>query len=208
MPLTARPGDKLQILVENQGRIGFGAKIKDFKGITSNVTISKTTLLNWSQYTMPLHDGDLLEKYARDTLWIQKVDLEYGRKMLLGLERSGGAASFYYGTLNITCAQGKQPDDTFLSLPGWYKGVAFINGFNLGRYWPVMGPQITLYVPRTVLKCGGNKLMLMELEHPGCSKGKCVVYFTDKPIIDGPTPKKDALSASQLQDFTFRHPEL
>lgn len=28
-----------------------------------------------------------------------------------------------------------KPLDTFLNLPGWHKGVAFLNGFNLGRYW-------------------------------------------------------------------------
>ena len=27
------------------------------------------------------------------------------------------------------------------------KGVAYINGYNIGRYWPSMGPQLTLYVP-------------------------------------------------------------
>lgn len=39
---------------------------------------------------------------------------------------------FYEGTLNVT-----QPSDTFMSFNGWNKGVAFVNGFNLGRFWPV-----------------------------------------------------------------------
>jgi beta-galactosidase len=34
----------------------------------------------------------------------------------------------------------QSPRDTFLDLPGWHKGVAFINGFHLGRYWWA-GPQ-------------------------------------------------------------------
>ena len=45
------------------------------------------------------------------------------------------------------------PADTFLDVSGggFRKGVAFVNGFNLGRYWPVKGPQVTLYVPAPLL---------------------------------------------------------
>lgn len=40
---------------------------------------------------------------------------------------------------------------------GWEKGVVFVNGVNLGRYWKV-GPQRTLYVPAPVLRRGINKV--------------------------------------------------
>ena len=40
-------------------------------------------------------------------------------------------------------------------LQGWHKGVAFVNGHNLGRYWKI-GPQKTLYVPAPWLKEGKN----------------------------------------------------
>ena len=70
--------------------------------------------------------------------------------------------------------------DTFLRLPGWRKGLVWVNGFNLGRYWPVAGPQVviilcpsdsqrqdnhfqvTLYVPGLVLRPGNNTVLLME----------------------------------------------
>jgi beta-galactosidase len=54
------------------------------------------------------------------------------------------------------------PADTFLALPGWTKGVAWLNGFNLGRYWE-RGPQQTLYVPAPLLKQGLNELIVFEL---------------------------------------------
>ncbi len=54
--------------------------------------------------------------------------------------------------------------DTFLSTPGWSKGVAFINGFNLGWYWPAAGPQMTLYIPGPLIQPGENQLILFELE--------------------------------------------
>jgi len=58
-----------------------------------------------------------------------------------------------------------QPLDTYLDTTGWGKGVAFVNGRNLGRYWPVVGPQITLYVPAPYLRMGMNELLLLEFEY-------------------------------------------
>ena len=48
------------------------------------------------------------------------------------------------------------PGDTFIDMDGWVKGIIFVNGFNLGRYWQPPGPQKTLYVPAPVLKTGVN----------------------------------------------------
>ena len=42
--------------------------------------------------------------------------------------------AFYAGRFNVVKDQIK---DTFLSLNGWGKGIAIVNGFNVGRFWPV-----------------------------------------------------------------------
>jgi beta-galactosidase len=55
------------------------------------------------------------------------------------------------------------PADSFLALPGWEKGLAWINGFPLGRYW-ARGPQRTLYVPAPVLRAGRNEIVVLELQ--------------------------------------------
>lgn len=34
--------------------------------------------------------------------------------------------------------------DTYLNIGAWGKGLAFINGFNLGYYWPLRGPANTM----------------------------------------------------------------
>ena len=52
--------------------------------------------------------------------------------------------------------------DTFLMRPG-HKGLVWINGFNLGRYW-AKGPTETLYVPAPVLKKGANDIIVFEQE--------------------------------------------
>ena len=67
--------------------------------------------------------------------------------------------------------------------------MAYINGFNIGRYWPVVGPQIRLYVPANVLRSGKqhSKLVLFEVDNAPCQKPEqCYVEFLDYPLIDGP----------------------
>ena len=61
-------------------------------------------------------------------------------------------------------------------MKGFGKGVVWVNGFNLGRYWSI-GPQKALYLPGSLLK-GENEIVIMELE-----KAKGSVDITDKPKL-------------------------
>lgn len=90
-----------------------------------------------------------------------------------------GGPQFLEGHFEIN----EEPLDTFLNTAGWGKGVAYINGHSLGRYWPLVGPQITLYVPAPYLKKGNNSLVLLELENVPTSR---VIGFQDRPILDYP----------------------
>jgi beta-galactosidase len=51
--------------------------------------------------------------------------------------------------------------DAFLDMRGWGKGIVFVNGHNLGRYWYI-GPQQTLYLPGVWLKKGVNEIVVFE----------------------------------------------
>ncbi len=62
------------------------------------------------------------------------------------------------------------------------QGIAFINGFNLGRYWPLVGPQITLYIPKELLSIGNNKLTLIELQR---ATDNAIISFSDYAKLDG-----------------------
>ncbi|KAI9087546.1 hypothetical protein K1719_030416 [Acacia pycnantha] len=68
--------------------------------------------------------------------------------------------------------------DTFISFDKWGKGIAFVNEFNLGRYWPLKGPQRNLYVPAPLLKEGDNTLVIFELESPN---PELVVHLVNEP---------------------------
>ncbi len=61
--------------------------------------------------------------------------------ILRDLDRTRGWSSFWSGSFRLPC-ETREAEDTFLRLDGWRKGVAVVNGVNLGRYWPVVGPQV------------------------------------------------------------------
>ena len=54
------------------------------------------------------------------------------------------------------------PVDTHILMKGWGKGVVFVNGRNLGRYWMTAEPQNTLYLPGVWLKSGINRIQWFE----------------------------------------------
>ena len=62
----------------------------------------------------------------------------------------------YQGTFNLT-----ETGDTFIDMEQWGKGIIYINGINIGRYWKV-GPQQTLYIPGVWLKKGSNQIVIFE----------------------------------------------
>lgn len=64
----------------------------------------------------------------------------------------------YRATLTVTGA----PQDTWLDMSTWGKGVAFVNGFNLGRYW-VEGPTKTVFLPAPLLQEGANEVRVTVL---------------------------------------------
>ena len=65
-------------------------------------------------------------------------------------------SAFYRGYVNID-----EPCDTFLKLDNFTKGFVTVNGFNIGRYWEI-GPQKTLYVPKSILQKGENEFIIFE----------------------------------------------
>ncbi|PAV31145.1 beta-galactosidase [Virgibacillus profundi] len=130
-------GIQLDILVENMGRINYGPLMNDPKGITQGVRFAYQFLFDWEMYSLPL---DNLEKLSFD-------EADAG---------TGEGPAFYKGTFQVD-----EIGDTFVELPGWKKGVVFVNGFNLGRYWEI-GPQKTLYIPGPLLKKGENEIIVFE----------------------------------------------
>ena len=70
-----------------------------------------------------------------------------------------GRPVFYQGSFTLS-----KTGDTFLDMRNWGKGIVFVNGHHLGRYWSV-GPQQTLYVPGVWLKKGVNEIVIFEQQN-------------------------------------------
>ena len=81
---------------------------------------------------------------------------------------------FYKGIFNVDT-----PADTFLDMSGFGKGIVFVNGFNLGRYWNV-GPFLDLYLPAPILKSGENEIVVLEIDGTDCDSIETKIVRTNK----------------------------
>lgn len=128
----------LEIFVEAMGRINFAQYLIDRKGITDRVTLNGMTLMNWKIYKLPMD-----------------------RKFIYDLRSTGKNLSkpgiFFKGNFSLIT-----PGDTYFDISSYSKGIVWINGHNLGRYWEI-GPQKRLYCPASFIKQGLNEILILDL---------------------------------------------
>ena len=149
-----KEGNELAVLVENMGRVNYGAKLRDRKGITEGIGFGNNFIYHWQNYALPLTDISGLE-------FKEGVDAFDGTPVFLKAEIE----------IDECC-------DTFVKLPTFKKGIIIVNGFVLSRYWEV-GPQQSAYLPAPFLKKGKNEIVVFELE--GFEK-PCVVLDDEMDI--------------------------
>lgn len=156
MEITLPKGtDTLYIFVENLGRINFGPMLlQNKKGITKSVSFDGKELKGWEMYDLPFDDISAIHFKGNHI----RKDEPVLRK----------------GSFNVV-----KVADTYLDLRQWGKGVVWVNGHNLGRYWHV-GPQQTVYLPVEWLKKGQNEIVVLELLKPEMN----VLRAIDHPILD------------------------
>ena len=131
---------QIDILIENMGRVNYGHKFladTQRKGIRTGVCKDLHFLLDWQQYPLPLENTENID-FSKG--WQPKQPAFY---------------AFDFET--------KALKDTYLDLSGFGKGVAFVNGVNIGRFWNV-GPTLSLYIPHSLLKEGRNRIIIFETE--------------------------------------------
>lgn len=144
----------LDILVENMGRINFGPYLlQNKKGITESVVLGGKVLKGWQMFSLPFADLKNIKMTTTVAIANQPI-IKKG--------------SFTLNTLG----------DTYLDLTNWGKGVVWINGHNLGKYWNI-GPQQTVYVPVEWLKKGTNDIAILELLKPE----QKVIQAIEKPVL-------------------------
>ena len=144
----------LDLLVENTGRINYGPQTgRDVKGLPKGVCSCWQKLCGFKTWNLELTD-------------LHAINFK-------PLKMEDNQPSFYRGTFYAETLA-----DTFLRFPG-VKGVVWINGFNIGRYWNI-GPGNTLYIPWPLLKKGENEIIVFELHHLNSDD----VEFCDTPELN------------------------
>jgi len=130
----------IDILMENMGRVNYGHKFladTQRKGIRTGVCKDLHFLLNWQQYPLSFENTE-------------NIDFSKGWQP--------EQPAFYAFDFEM-----KALKDTYLDLSGFGKGLAFVNGVNIGRFWNV-GPTLSLYIPHSLLKEGHNRIIIFETE--------------------------------------------
>ena len=167
-------GAELCIRIEAMGRINFGRAIKDYKGITKEVTISAEmdgheaswNLKNWT--IVPIPDN---YETAVKALSVGTETSKRTRQHAKLLTKAG----YYRGHFTL-----RKPGDTFLNMEAFGKGQVYVNGHAIGRFWNI-GPQQTLYLPGCWLKQGRNEVIVLDVVGP---KGEPTSFGQDKPELD------------------------
>lgn len=143
------------ILIENMGRVNYGHKFladTQVKGIRTGVCKDLHFMLNWKQYPLELSN-------------LEGLDFSKGWQ--------AGQPAFYKYNLHLD-----EVKDTYIDMTEFGKGVVFVNGVNIGRFWDV-GPTLSLYLPHGFLKDGDNEIIVFETE----GRYQDQLNFVNQPIF-------------------------
>ena len=158
LPLPDDARGLLELLVEDQGRVNYGPRIGEPKGLIGPVAAGGEQVRGWR--AMPLVLDNIGPAAA--ALRAQPADAV---TVLAG-------PVFARAVFDLPAES-----DLYLRTAGLGKGIAWINGFCVGRYWS-RGPQRTLYVPGPVTRRTGNELIILEL-HSAASPAAAFVSGPD-----------------------------
>lgn len=164
VPLPARTGE-LTVLVEDQGRVNYGPRIGEPKGIIGPVRTAARTLDEWRAGALRVEDAPELLRAA--------LDASTGLAGSAGSAGSDGGVGAVGAGLHRGTFDSVGGADHFLRLDGWTKGLAWVNGELLGRYWG-LGPTHTLYVPGPLVRETANELVLLELHGAASARASFV----------------------------------
>lgn len=156
----------LEILVENMGRINYGSEIvHNNKGIISPVKINDNIIEgDWEMVKLPMAEAPALDKMPKNAVFAtEKANQDLANR-----------PAIYKGTFEL-----QDTGDTFIDMEDWGKGIVFINGINIGRFWQV-GPQQTLFIPGAWLKKGTNEIVIFDQLNENV---KSEVSTTAKPVL-------------------------
>jgi beta-galactosidase len=136
-----RSRGRLELVVEDQGRVNYGARIGERKGLVGPALLDGVPVTEWE---------------------VLAIDVDRVPHLWEAGPAEGGGSGV--GPTAWRAFFSAEPDvDLFLDTAAWGKGIAWVNGFCLGRYWR-RGPTRTLFVPGPLVQPGANQLVVLELD--------------------------------------------
>ena len=186
LPKTDVKDPVLEILVEGMGHINFAQYMIDRKGITDRVTLNGMTLMNWEIFNLPMEDN-MIRRLGEVRTSDGMINAAAGGRS--DGPAAGGSAARTGTRVDVgvqSAVAGERPGlffkgnfeldrtaDTYIDMSQFKKGVVWVNGHNLGRYWYV-GPQQHLYCPASWLKKGSNEVIVFDLTQMEAAEAKGV----------------------------------
>lgn len=132
----------LCVVVESLGRVNYGVRLKDYKGLVGDIEyFDKGYDVHSKFFGYEIYGVDL-----------DKLPEKYQTQI------KANQPAFYKYELDID-----EPRDTVLFLIGFNRGVAFVNGFNLGRHLNADKENAKLYIPAPLLKKGKNEIVVFDV---------------------------------------------
>lgn len=185
--VSLQPGDKLQLLIENLGRVDYYSRgnpyqnyVQDpWKGVKGNVSVGGEIISGWDMYSMQL---DTVPSGACST-----------SNATVGTSTTDSPL-FYQGSFMgpSISHNSSMTLDTFITIPNGVKGNLWVNDFHLGRYW-LVGPQQSLYLPGSIMKPDEmNEVTILELEPWQMNSTSMVAYGVSERFW-GNNPDPDCL---------------
>ena len=144
---------KLSVLVENLGRVNYGVKLRDHKGLIGDIILFDklysfySKILGFNIYSLEL--SELPNEYNGVITENEPAFYRY---------------QFFADELN----------DTVLHFEGFNRGVTFLNGFNLGRHWNIEHAENKLFIPAPLINKGENEIIVFDVMHKDCEKKLCL----------------------------------
>ncbi len=157
----------VEVFVHAMGRINFGKEVHDRKGLNSPVTFTtdgkEIPTSGWEVFNLDYNDQ-----------WLSELKFTESKE-------PNTKPGIWKGTFTV-----EKTGDTYLDVESWGKGVVWVNGYCLGRFWNI-GPTQTMYIPEPWLKEGENEIMILDIVGPE----KMVVSGVSEPVLDKLRPEMD-----------------
>lgn len=207
-------GRLLQILVESQGRMSFGI-LNEPKGIVGDVTVNNEKLELWNMTAFSFEHESKVNNLMSILPYVTQESDVTDKINNRNSDSLSNDPIIFRGEFDInddeindtyidTTGWGKVEHRSsfiqlnfklhflnlfllFCSNSNFKQGFIIVNGFNLGRYWPGVGPQVTLYLPKEILLKKDNSIVVVELEkapkNGEIKFSKTITYLNNKNVV-------------------------